>query len=72
VPKIAAEIARRLLAAGRIDEAWCVIEAAEHKRGSWPDFEWEDARILKPWARGRGTGCPLVLFRTIPLRAASA
>jgi len=45
VPKIAAEIAQRLLAAGRTDEAWQTIKAAEHRRGGWPDFEWEDARI---------------------------
>ena len=44
-PKIAAEIVRRLLAAGRAGEAWQTIEAAEHRRGGWPDFEWEDARI---------------------------
>ncbi len=44
-PKIAAEIARRLLAAGRLDEAWQIIEETEHRRGGWPDFEWEDARI---------------------------
>src|SRR5436853_7881352 len=30
VPKIAAEIARRLLAASRVDEAWQAISAAEH------------------------------------------
>jgi hypothetical protein len=49
VPKIAAEIARRLLSAGRADEAWWTIEASkDRRRGSswdWPDFEWEDARI---------------------------
>jgi hypothetical protein len=45
VPKITAEIARRLLAAGRADEAWQAIEATEHRRRDWPDFEWEDARI---------------------------
>ncbi len=45
VPKIAAEIARRLLAAGRTEEAWKIIESAEHRRTGWPDFEWEDARI---------------------------
>jgi hypothetical protein len=45
VPKIAAEIARRLLAAGRTDEAWHAIEATELQRSGWPDFEWEDARI---------------------------
>jgi hypothetical protein len=32
VPKIAAEIAQRLLAAGRATEAWQAIEATEHRR----------------------------------------
>ncbi len=45
VPKIAAEIARRLLAAGRADEALRIVEAAERSRPGWPEFEWEDARI---------------------------
>lgn len=48
VPMIAAEIARRLLAAGRTEEAWQTLEAAERSkagRSDWPDFEWEDARI---------------------------
>lgn len=49
VPKIAAEIARRLLSAGRTQEAWQTIEATEHRLHNsgwdWPDFEWEDARI---------------------------
>ena len=53
-PKIAAEIARRLLAAARADEALQTIEAAEHQRGGWPDFEWEDARIDALNALGRG------------------
>jgi hypothetical protein len=55
-PKIAAEIARRLLAAGRTEEAWQTIEAAERPRGGrwdWPDFEWEDARIDVLDALGR-------------------
>lgn len=54
VPKIAAEIARRLLAAGRAEEALRTIEAAEHRRGGWPDFDWEDARIEALDALGRG------------------
>ena len=54
VPKIAAEIARRLLAAGRINEAWQAIEATEHQRGGWPDFDWEDARIDVLEVLGRG------------------
>ena len=48
VPRIAAKIARRLLAAGRASEAWQTIEATVHRRRSswgWPEFEWEDARI---------------------------
>jgi hypothetical protein len=57
VPKIAAEIARRLLSAGRAQEAWQTIEAAEHRRHrsgwDWPDFEWEDARIDVLDALGR-------------------
>jgi len=54
VPKIAAEIARRLLAAGRAKEAWQTIESTEHRRSGWPDFEWEDARIDVLDALGRG------------------
>ena len=45
VPKIAAEIARRLLAAGRVVEAWDAVNVAEDKRSRWPSFELEDARI---------------------------
>jgi hypothetical protein len=57
VPKIAAEIARRLLSAGRAEEAWRTIEAIKHRRRNsrwdWPDFEWEDARIDVLEALGR-------------------
>src|SRR5271165_3598878 len=45
VPKIAAKIARRLLAADRAKEALETIEATEQRRDGWPDYEWEDARI---------------------------
>ncbi len=54
VPKIAAEIARRQLTVGRTKEAWQTIESAEHRPTSWPDFEWEDARIDVLNALGRG------------------
>jgi Family of unknown function (DUF6880) len=54
VPKIAAEIARRLLAARRAEEALQTIEAAEHRRSGSPDFDWEDARIDVLEALGRG------------------
>lgn len=56
LPNIAAEIARRLLAAGRAEEAWQTLEATMHRRNSrrsWPDFEWEDARIEVLEALGR-------------------
>src|SRR5690606_38319881 len=53
VPAIAAEIARRLLVAGRVDEALRAIEAAVHRRSDWPDFHWEDARIEVLDALGR-------------------
>ena len=56
VPRIATEIARRLLAAGRAEEALRTIEAAERGRGGWPDFDWEDARIDVLEALGRGDG----------------
>lgn len=45
VPRIAADIAGRLLAAGRAAEALKALEAAESRRAGWPEFEWEDARI---------------------------
>ena len=54
VPRIAAEIARRLLTASRAEEALQTIEAAEHRRSGWPDFDWEDARIDVLEALGRG------------------
>jgi Family of unknown function (DUF6880) len=57
VPKIAAEIARRLLAAGRAAEALQILDAAEHRRRGngwdWPEFDWEDARIDVLDALGR-------------------
>jgi hypothetical protein len=54
VPKIAAEIARRLLAVGRKQEALQELEVAEHRRSGWPDFDWEDARIQVLDALERG------------------
>ncbi len=54
VPRIAAEIARRLLAASRAEEALRTIEAAEHRRSGWPDFDWEEVRIDVLEALGRG------------------
>jgi hypothetical protein len=56
VPRIAAEIGRRLLSAGRPEEALAVIDAAEHRDSgdwAWPDFAAEDARIDVLDALGR-------------------
>lgn len=52
VPKISAEIARRLLAAGRADDAWQTIKATEHRHRDWPDLDWEDVRNLE-WEDAR-------------------
>ena len=56
VPNIAAQIARRLLAADRAEEALQTADAAEHRRDAWdwPTFEWGDARIDALDALGRG------------------
>lgn len=56
VPKIAADIAQRLIAVDRATEALETIEAAEHpdRPGwNWPQFDWEDARIAALDAVGR-------------------
>ena len=58
IPEIAAAIARRLLAADRVAEAWRVIDAAEPRSGGRDDwrrrgFEWENARIEVLEALGR-------------------
>ena len=45
VPKIAAEIAARLLAAGRAKDALGFIERAEVDKSRWIPHEWQDARI---------------------------
>jgi hypothetical protein len=45
VPKIAAEIAARLLAAGRATDAISFIERAEVDNSRWVPHEWQDARL---------------------------
>ena len=45
VPKIAAEIAQRLLAAGRAGDALGFIERAEVNPDRWIAREWQDARL---------------------------
>lgn len=44
-PAIAAEVARRLLGAGRVAEAGRLLEAAGPKRKAEPDPDWESASI---------------------------
>ena len=45
VPRVAAEIARRLLEAGRAKEAWSAINAVDENRLGWIPFEWEEVRL---------------------------
>jgi len=53
VPKVAAEIARRLLDAGRAEEAWNAINAVDENRPGWIPFEWEAVRLDVMEALGR-------------------
>ena len=52
-PVIAAAIARRLLAAGRPQEAWDALEAARQSKRDQIPVEWEQARIDTLEALGR-------------------
>ena len=52
-PAIAAEIAQRLLKAGRAEEAWSAINAVDQKRPGWIPFEWEQSRVEVMEALGR-------------------
>jgi hypothetical protein len=45
VPRIAAEIAQRLLDAGRAMEAWNAINAVDEDRPGWIPIEWEETRL---------------------------
>ena len=53
VPRVAAEIARRLLEAGRSKEAWSAINAVDENRLGWIPFEWEEVRLEVMEALGR-------------------
>ena len=53
VPQIAAEIAHRLLDAGRPEEAWDAINAPDREQERWLPYEWEAARIAVLGALGR-------------------
>lgn len=45
VPVVAAQIARRLLSAGRTKEAWSAINTVAEDRTGWIPFEWEEVRL---------------------------
>ncbi len=53
VPSVAAEIARRLLDAGRAKEAWNAINAVDENRPGWIPSEWEEVRLDVMEALGR-------------------
>jgi hypothetical protein len=53
VPRVAAEIARRLLDADRAKEAWNAINAVDENRPGWIPFEWEEVRLDVMEALGR-------------------
>ena len=53
VPAVAAEIAMRLLKAGRPQEALAAIDAVEDGKGGWIPIEWEVTRIEALEALGR-------------------
>ena len=53
VPAVAADIAQRLLAAGRVEEAWSAINAVGENRSRWIPTEWEQTRIEILDALGR-------------------
>ena len=53
VPRVAAEIAQRLLETGRVKEAWTAINAVDEKRPGWIPFEWEQVRLDVMEALGR-------------------
>ena len=52
-PAIATQIAGRLLAADRVDEAWTAIDAVDENRPSWIPTEWQLMRIEVLEALGR-------------------
>ncbi|MFQ6539438.1 MULTISPECIES: DUF6880 family protein [Aphanothece] len=52
-PRIAAEIAQRLLAAGRAEEALAFLTRATPDRSRWPEMSWEHSHIAALQALGR-------------------
>jgi hypothetical protein len=52
-PQVAAEIARRFLEAGRVEEAWEAINAPDEKDRGWIPYDWEVTRISVMHAMGQ-------------------
>lgn len=52
-PQVSAEIAQRLLAVGRVEEAWTAINAPDEKDQSWIPYDWEATRIKVMQAMGQ-------------------
>ncbi|MCR0984847.1 DUF6880 family protein [Roseomonas populi] len=53
IPAIAAAIARRLLGAGRLPEAWAALEGVDARNRKHAPVEWEEARVDVLEALGR-------------------
>ncbi len=53
VPVVAAQIAMRLLGAGRAEEAWTALELVDYASCRLPSTEWEQARLATLEALGR-------------------
>jgi hypothetical protein len=53
VPRVAVEIAHRLLEAGRVEDAWQAINAVDDNKPGRVPFEWEEMRLKIMEARGR-------------------
>ena len=53
VPAVAADIAGRLMEAGRLDEAWAAVDAVDKDKQGWIPFEWENMKIKVLVALGR-------------------
>lgn len=54
VPAVAAMIGQRLLAAGRLEEAWEAINSIDAEDSRWIPIEWEHVRLAIMEARGQG------------------
>lgn len=53
MPRLAAEIAERLLKAGRAAEALAALDGIDEPRGGWLPDEWQEARLAALEALGR-------------------